>query len=99
MKDLGMQESLKNTLLKILEYLELNTITGHLIAIDIVKELLGGLDELSNNEIMDYCNARPEMKQGEFIGLFREPDKTGEMWLEKKGVAHEPNTQNVPKAS
>ena len=42
------------------------------------------LEELSNNEIMDYCNRNEKMTQGEFINLFREPDLQAEIWLEKK---------------
>jgi|SRR3990167_1112546 len=49
------------------------------ISAPLISEIL---EELANNEIMDYSNARPEMKQGEFIGLFRDPNKMAEVWLE-----------------
>ena len=48
----------------------------------LISELL---EELTNNEIMDYTNKMEKTTQGEFMNIFRNPDRLAEMWLEAKG--------------
>ena len=48
----------------------------------LISELL---EELTNNEIMDYTNKMEKTTQGEFMNIFRNPDRLAEIWLEAKG--------------
>lgn len=49
------------------------------ISAPLISEIL---DNLTNKDILDNCNDNKAMTQGEFMDLFRSPDRLGEIWLE-----------------